>query len=623
MSRMERCLLISIAVVIFTRLSPATEPSTTESPLKGAVKSADGKPMEGVAVSARADGKTFTTTVYTGRNGDYHFPPLEPPMEGGQYKIWAQAVGFEAGRAATRLSTDKAVEQDFTLQSLRDFGKQMSGVEWMASLPEDTPQDRRIKRIMGVNCTQCHPMGMPLQNRFDATGWSAILNFMEKASHTGAATSNSFISPFIHGYKEGVVAYLSRVRGPNSSLIYKPLPRLTGASTQIVVTEYDVSTGHLPGYLVVNNGTDWSLGTPSRNESSAVHDVEVDREGYVWIADNISPERTLGKLDPKTGRVTDYTHRGKAGTPVGTSHLVIDGIGDIWIGNGVDGSMDKFDPRTEKFHHFPRPKSLPGGLGRLIDIDSKGNIWNGVQGRPLAKVDQQSGIKYPEPDPQQPGGAMKLDPKTGEYTFYKAVTPALTVYGVEVDALDNVWFTQPGPDRLGIVDGRTGKVSELSLSSPDDVEHVPQDKELASKFEPIDQYGPPWQKGPRRQASDKNGTSHYVTLSKSNKLAKIDIRTRKVTEYLLPYAYSFPYMVAVDKHHMVWVSALNADRFFKFNPNTEQFTAYPLPTLGTDSRYIAVDNSTDPPTVWLAYYGTSKTARIQFRTPAATHAAGR
>ena len=61
--------------------------------LTGAVHSADGKTMEGVAVSARASDQTITTTVYTQQDGRYSFPALAD----GQYAIWAQAEGFDAG----------------------------------------------------------------------------------------------------------------------------------------------------------------------------------------------------------------------------------------------------------------------------------------------------------------------------------------------------------------------------------------------------------------------------------------------------------------------------------------------------------------------------------------------
>ena len=63
--------------------------------LSGTVRSATGKPLGGVAVSARPDGKSFTRSVYTDESGEFYFPPFETPFEPGKYQVWAQAVGFE------------------------------------------------------------------------------------------------------------------------------------------------------------------------------------------------------------------------------------------------------------------------------------------------------------------------------------------------------------------------------------------------------------------------------------------------------------------------------------------------------------------------------------------------
>ena len=642
MSRMKKLrLLIPLGVVAMAAVGWAAQSSenralASEAPLKGTVKSADGAAMEGVAVSMRADAKNVRTTVYTDRNGRYSFPPLEND----QYQVLVQAVGFEAGRSAARLSAGKSVEQDFTLTPVKDFSRQLSGVEWMASLPEATPQDKRAKRLLGVNCNQCHAMGTILQNRFDVTGWTAIVKMMETTSWNGNLfpqdTAFGQPDPYIRAYKDELVAYLSRVRGPGSTLTHKPLPRMTGDATQIVVTEYDISPGHLPGYLVVANGSDWSLGTPSHHESRAVHDHVVDLQGYVWFSDNVTPKRSIGKLDPRTGRVTDYTHLSEKGVPVDVHDINVDQVGNIWFNNGKDGSVDKFNPKTETFQHFPLPAdgSVPRGVGGLMGIDSKGNVWGRVGGRGVQDFDPKLGIKYYKSDPAQPGGAVKLDPKTGEYTYYRARTPAMSHYSIGIDAADNAWFTRPDIDQIGVVDSRTGDVREISLSARDQdtVLHTELDAELASKFEPhrAAATGPPWQKGPRRQvqsywtalkfAADKNFDAHWFTLSKASKIAKVDIRTRKVTEYPLPYPYSFPYQVTVDKNRMVWVSAMNTDRLFMFNPVTEQWSDYALPTRGTDSRCVDVDNSTSPPTVWLSYWGTSQLARVQFRTAAAYRA---
>ena len=123
-----------------------------------------------------------------------------------------------------------------------------------------------------------------------------------------------------------------------------------------------------------------------------------------------------------------------------------------------------------------------------------------------------------------------------------------------------------------------------------------------------------YMKGPRRMGADKNGDVVWVAEYWSGHLAKIDIHTKKVTEYELPSPYSHPYRVVVDKNHRVWICLLNSNRIAKFNPSTEKFTDYPLPSLGTNVRFIDVDNSTDVPTVWVPYSGINKIARVQFRS---------
>jgi streptogramin lyase len=60
------------------------------------------------------------------------------------------------------------------------------------------------------------------------------------------------------------------------------------------------------------------------------------------------------------------------------------------------------------------------------------------------------------------------------------------------------------------------------------------------------------------------------------------------------------------------VTLRNSDRVGKFDPATQQWTIYLLPTLGTEARHITVDRTRNE--VWLPYSRTSKAARLQFRT---------
>lgn len=592
---MPRKNTLSIVVSVFVALAFITcgqylfsQSAPMTGALSGTVISADGKPLEGVGVSARGVSETFTTTVYTDESGRYLFPP----MGSGQFKVWAQAVGFETSRADASLSAGAKKQVDLILASLSDFHKQLSGTEWAASLPENTPDDRRMKTVFINNCSGCHQVSFLLQNRFDAAGWGAVITLMEKMLSIGYAPEDAKPNPVIHAYKQELAEYLGRVRGPgNSPLNLKLLPRPTGESARIVVTEYDLSRPDMPGWTMEHNGTDWSEGTPSRWNGRAAHDVAVDKGGSVWFADDATPGRTLGKLDPLTGKITEYMLADQANAAETSHALVFDKVGNIWFANGTEGTPTKFDPETGKFFRYPRPADIPSS-GDFITLDTQGNVWS--------------------PDRE---GAFKLDPLTGKYTNY-SLRPGKANYDLAADEEDKVWVSQPGGNDMVVVDSRTGKIDQLALSylAAQDYEVTAKDRELSASLGLTPNTATPLEKGPRRSAADWGTDTIWVCEVFADRLAKIDAKTRKVTEYALPHRFSQPYSATVNKKdHTVWITMLNSDRIAKFDPATEKFTEYTLPTRGTEIRHIQVDSSTNPPTVWLPYDRTNKIARIQFR----------
>jgi virginiamycin B lyase len=566
-------------------------PATTI--LSGTVKSSEGKPLEGVGVSARNAGETFTTTVYTDQSGRYFFPLLSS----GQYKIWAQAVGFETATAEAGLAGGGKKQVELVLPTLSDFHKQLSGTEWAASLPEDTPNDRRMKTVFINNCSGCHQVSFLLQNRFDAAGWGAVIHLMQTMLSIGYAPEGKTPDPVIHAYMDELAEYLAHVRGPgNSPLNLKLLPRPTGEAAQIVVTEYDLPRADMPGgWTMKHNGTDWSEGTPSRYDGRAAHDVAVDKGGYVWFADDATPERTLGKLDPRTGRVVDYKLADSANAAESSHALVFDRQGNIWFANGTEGSPTKFDPETGKFVRFPRPEGIPYS-GDFITLDPKGNVWS----------------------PHREG-AFKLDPLTGKYTNYSAA-PGKANYDLAADEEGNVWVSQPGGNRMAHIDANAGKIDNVLLDPvvSRDFEVTDKDREISANLSLTPNTATPLEKGPRRSATDRETDTIWVCEFFADRLLKIDARTKKVTEYPLPHRYSQPYGATVDKNHRVWITMLNSDRIARFDPATEKFTEFELPTRGTEIRHIQVDSSTNPPTVWLPYDRTNKIARIQFRASSGT-----
>ena len=62
--------------------------------------------MGGVTVSAKAEGQTITTTVFTDESGQYYFPALPAA----KHRVWAQALGFEPARSAVDLAAARKAD---------------------------------------------------------------------------------------------------------------------------------------------------------------------------------------------------------------------------------------------------------------------------------------------------------------------------------------------------------------------------------------------------------------------------------------------------------------------------------------------------------------------------------
>ena len=183
-----------------------------------------------------------------------------------------------------------------------------------------------------------------------------------------------------------------------------------------------------------------------------------------------------------------------------------------------------------------------------------------------------------------------------------------------------MWVTEPGLDRLEVVD-KMGKIGEVKLPPRKGNFYNDKDREITAKLlvnstqhDVGANTSTPLQEGPRRMGADpkgeiRHGWASFLAINR----ARIDIRTRQVKEYPMPHRFSQPYSVSVDKNHMVWFNMLDRDAIGRFDPKTEQFTEFQMPTRGTEIRQITTDNTTDPPTIWVSYDRVLEIARLQFR----------
>src|SRR5258705_6762344 len=103
-------LLATAAALASTTLFPNS--ASADALLAGSITSAAGEKMGGVTVSAKAEGSTITTSVYTDEAGGYYFPALPE----GRYRVWAQALTFQTAKGNVDLA--KTALQNFVMQPM-------------------------------------------------------------------------------------------------------------------------------------------------------------------------------------------------------------------------------------------------------------------------------------------------------------------------------------------------------------------------------------------------------------------------------------------------------------------------------------------------------------------------
>jgi streptogramin lyase len=527
----------------------------------------------------------ITTSVFTDERGEYVFPVLQS----GSYEVWAQASGYETVRAKVTVEAPRQTRQAFTLNTLKDVTPHLTGSEWFAALPEDTKEQRRAKEIFRSNCTACHSPAYALHNRFDENGWRAMIMMMERSTGTGGINRHTTI---VH-HRDDLVRYLAAVRGPSSPpLKFTLQPRPTGDAARVVMTEYDIPLAGARTERAWNDGSDWSQGWPTASMGARwVHDVHADNDGNAWGTRDRGPaDMTLFKVNTKTGQVTGFSV--KNGQSIRRSHSIAkDQNGIIWF-DGGDGSLGRLDPKTEAFEIFTPPLNMGGGQLTTVDVDAHGKVWGATE-----------------------GGANRFDPDTKTWMHFESVSFTRNfVYGTAGDAEGNGWWTQYTADRVVKGDPRTGKTYEVVMRPPWLNER--EDVTTAADREWYKSMGAmtwgnintiPYGQQPRRLGADKHGASVWVPNNAASNLAKINIHTLETKYYPVE---GNPYFVTVDKDSNVWTNLFIDAKVGKFNPRTEQWTYYTLPSR-CESRNISVDDIRGD--VWVPCANTSRVIRLQFR----------
>src|SRR5215467_9199975 len=574
--------------------------------LAGAITSASGQKLEGVTVSAKRDGTTITTSVYTDQDGNYYFPPLAD----GKYQVWAQALGFETTKNEVDLSAAK--KQNLTLTAMTDPERrirQLPGELLVAALPEETEDDARIKKIFTNQCTGCHTPGYVLQFRFDEAGWNKIINMMKviPAVFQGPGAKPNAI---IEYNQKPLATYLARARGPGeTSMKFTPRPRPTGEAARVTWTLYDVPINPDTGIGTVskyntNDGTDWSLGTTSRI-GQLPHDGGMGLDGNLYYTVNaINRLVSIGKVDGKTGEVKYLKVAASNGNAANAHGITRDADGNFWFDiNPGRRSLGKLDVKTDKITVYQTPQNMsPLGGAVTMDVDGKGKVWASA-----------------------PDGVLQFDPVTEKFTDFKSTLPyknnkgTNSTYGAAGDRDGNGWWAQMAFDTIGKADMTTGKVTEIALPSlKNELDRAsPQDREFYEAFDDRTNGKPlPWSQGPRRMGTDKNGDVLWVGNSWGSTLARIDTKTLETKIIPFPSPTMQPYHIAVDQNHNVWANLWTSDRIARYDPTNDRWTTFDIPVRGTEIRHVSLLERDGKTQVIVPVYRSSQMGVLTLRSEA-------
>jgi virginiamycin B lyase len=514
--------------------------------LAGQVSSQEEGAMEGVLVSARKTGASFTVTVVSDDKGHYAFPAAR--LEPGHYTLAIRAAGYEpTGALAADVAANQGATTDIKLQKItspKKLASTLSNGEWLMSVPGSDQQKMSL-----TNCVSCHTVERIMRSTHDENEFE----HMVLPRMGGYANQSMPIHPQVrhaerlleergderNNARKAQAQFLASINLSNSdSWTYelKMLPRPKGRATHVIMTEYD-----LP------------------RPTAEPHDVIVDRQGTAWYSN--FGEQTFGKLDPKTGKVSEFqVPELKKGWPTGMLGLRTDKDSNMWIGMMYQGAIAKFDPKAEKFQIFNLPPEMNKDMTQVNMVRAEsagidGKVWS-----------QNNGF----------AAVHRLDPASGNIEtiapFKNAgVGENHNIYDVIPDSKNNAYFTDIVADYIGRIDAKTAEV----------------------KLYPL----PNKPAGPRRGMMDAQDRIWFGEY-RGNKVGMFDTKSEEFREWKMPTPWSAPYDVAVDKNGEAWTGSMLNDRIDRLDPKTGQVVEYLLPRE-TNVRRVFVDSSTTPVTFWV------------------------
>jgi len=540
-----------------------SDPAMAQGPsaLTGVVSSTQEGKMEGVVVSAKRPGSTIMVSVSTNAKGEYSFPADR--LAAGTYDITMRAAGYTLKPTTATIKASGPTKADLQLAKAPTdvLALQLTNSEWMLSAPGTEQQ-----KIAFLRCLDCHGLQRPM---FSHDGAAEMAQTVHRMSAHSANASPNF--PFFHQNASEILskpptkaeaelaAYIASINlssGETWPFKLQTQARPKGASTQAIVTTYDLPDGAAP------------------------HDTLMDKAGNVWFSD--FQHHRISKLDPKTGKVTLYAVPiSKPGFPTGGLMITMDKDGNIWEAMMGQAQIAMLDPKTEKVSVYLAPDWDKGDT-RTTMIDAlhsavDGKLWTKTNGGP----DAGHGNKLYQFD-------------LASKKFNEVLPPAgkrdIAAYGLVTDSNNNVYGLDNNPAQRQIwrSDAKTGETTYVDL---------------------LIGVG-----GARRGHIDAQNRLWFSQFH-ANRYARYDAEKRNITVWDVPVPFAGAYDVQFDDAKYAWGADMSTDLVQRLNVETGEWNSYLLPT-SINTRHVDVQkNPNGLSSMWTEGQQTGKIVHIEPLTP--------
>src|SRR2546423_1409442 len=147
------------------------------------------------------------------------------------------------GKASADVAAAKTAAVDLKLAKTRKVAAQLNNAEWMASIPGTEEQKSFL-----LNCVGCHTLERVVRSSHDPDSWTQVIHRMlGYAAVSQPIKPQRLNDPERAGSPEQyrrAADYLATINlSEHGSWEYslKTMPRATGQSTRVVITEYDLA----------------------------------------------------------------------------------------------------------------------------------------------------------------------------------------------------------------------------------------------------------------------------------------------------------------------------------------------------------------------------------------------